>query len=712
MPSCSYYYKLEHTGEPDYEKIPLAEETAENKLNDEIVFNLYNPYKLNPLPEGEYYYFQLRFNSSEFTEKGMMAGIKYKYENITQNTTTLEKYETGIYYIPKLKKKESLTLKLVDKKDYNTESKIQIGIRWCIDDLVNQDFEIKLSEMAISFHSYAHNYRLYEFSTFSDFLIKTGTSLDEEDYNGVYFHFGVNMTQKDIEQVGNLMRKESHLKVVRYSREKGALVWEKVDEALYYDIFIMNNTNPSQEYINNDCFLIALKENKTENGGIFIGRTSENSFPYTVTKDIVVKVVAIIESPIAIRMKFPTSYVYLKNIQDYKTLKEGEVVELSATNLIFVLPKVKESHKWKYFEFNITDIDTEYFIKFASAKKKEDMILPDVEKEEPLDPKEKDGRFVFQYPFDSSDDIFYFGLLPMPKPKVTKYPKISYLLVDKQVDTPKGLKVDDNFLVAYSSEILGKEFIMNKNIAFNKRNDVSFLAKKCNPKEDAYISVYSSRKKLMRKLITESHDLLGDVETTTDLTTILTSDEETFSGIIFSYAANLTNIDKINIHKYIGKGISPKLDYNKETRILSWEGIDDKFSYEIYYLQNTTENENLVKSDCYLLSKKGGEAKYIESNKDSVNFDKPGGFVVTVVGVIKKPIPLRINYGTINIYIEKSIRHYMLIISVIVVSVIILLLIIGFYVIRSRRRKKESGKDPLLEVKENDAVYDDDNELK
>ena len=189
------------------------------------------------------------------------------------------------------------------------------------------------------------------------------------------------------------------------------------------------------------------------------------------------------------------------------------------------------------------------------------------------------------------------------------------------------------------------------------------------------------------------------------------TNSEKDEGITFSFFANMTETDLSKVNQLIETQKRNVPIYDKEKKILTWEKGDET-SYEVYIVKKGKVKK--YNDDCYLYRETHGKLRHFseesgiilkETNETQLAIELQNDQVVTIVGIIDGPVPMRLLYPTLN----RFVITWVLIVIISILSALLVVMCIIMCKCYCRKKMNKTEKEMqkqliVLSMNEVDSV--------
>lgn len=665
-----YYYGIGNSDNSDVQKVPLLALEGEEKTEDGI-YSIYNPNKKVAL-ENNYYYLQIIFNLTEVATKYTnIAKLELTFNSQAQNTTELVEFD-GIYYLSQkdIADKVVLTLQLVEPSKISDVTNIYMYVKGCNDSFSSN---IDLKNGSKNIRKVLSTNQAFNFTLSGVLPTLEYTNNGKDYYNGFYLTYAANLTDEEIKNITNRLRK---IKVKAPSFNNSILTWDNIDEATY-EVYLIEKTNENESKIKNYCDLLTfrrvsrlLSEEIMSSSKITFKTTTENYLPILPTKATLARVVAVSEKK-GLKIRFDYPIITLEASSTPTPDPESERVSLDSSNekveiqinkakIYFKLPSKENSKKkWDYVSFEI-DSSKKYFVSFALLSENEVYT-----QNTNLKAYNKKKKLIFKNNYSketSHNDKSYNLIVTFPEESGGRllsskddFGSIKYNFIEHKETENNLTQTPNKTFEILNKEDLGKSFLLLNSDNVNSQNSVSLVGKTCGKEGKSSLKFYSAGTEIDSKDLSQSYKVYS-VDSFAELLLKIESKEDDFSGVLLSYATNLTEDQMSSVEK--------KLDtkYNNEdTQIsydehkISWNPLfGEDYKYEIFIMKKTEENKKLIEDDCYLTANKNKNGVlYYETKASYIDFNKEKEEYLVKVNLVRtSPISYRVNYGSVEVEIK------------------------------------------------------------
>ena len=157
----------------------------------------------------------------------------------------------------------------------------------------------------------------------------------------------------------------------------------------------------------------------------------------------------------------------------------------------------------------------------------------------------------------------------------------------------------------------------------------------------------------------------------------------------------MTENDLSKVNQLIEKQKRNVPIYDKEKKIITWEKGDET-SYEVYIVKKGKVKK--YNDDCYLYRETHGKLRHLseegeiilkETNETQLEIELQNDQMVTIVGIIDGPVPMRILYPTL----ERFVINWVLIVIISILSVLLVVMCIILCKCYWRKKKNKTEKE-------------------
>ena len=330
----------------------------------------------------------------------------------------------------------------------------------------------------------------------------------------------------------------------------------------------------------------------------------------------------------------------------YEPTQFGKFIQLSSYNVLIKIQKEKE---FQNLEINMKEIENDFSYKLikmqSGSEQKKYIPLPENStlnhfiRRDSLHDKKWYYRLTNPYnsfSSNTSNSEFYFLLsfdknnrMPSYKIKIEYNEKIVYPKLEKNKiafrnksgkNEMTGGKKNDYIII-----VTHKCGNISPRISLNYYYD-NLLAFKAN---DKYNMI------LMKNFYPEMH-----IEINLNYL-------EKYEGVELSYNYIEENEFISNLDYEIYNEMNLQITFDRNYKRLNWDHLSGADHYLIYILQNTQENQNLIKNDCFLLTQEAEKVDYTY-----YQYSKNGKYIINIVAVFENPINFRVVYEPIELNIK------------------------------------------------------------
>ena len=508
-------------------------------------------------------------------------------------------------------------------------------------------------------------YHLYTVNTLTALIIEV--SLLEENpkaTTGFLFNSFRILSKQEKEQLILYSSINEKKEQIIFDYMKHTFYWKQYPQ-MKYTIFFINNADAdiTECTLLTDYYQYYYKQNVK----------FDNNFtsPFFIEDEISIAVLG--EVSVSLKKMyflFPLIRVPIYNIKSGEELPENKEITINEQHLIFMLPL----DEWDFITIELLNVQSEQvkigFLIFESVKK---ITFSTIEKEE-------SNVVVFQKEENKNDYQYYISLKDIKSFK--------YTLSKKSNSKEEAIQFDkENYY--HSGE---KEFSLSNKININHKNEITFICRACSYSYNVSLSLNSGNMNQLNDNFTSQYSI-KQFNTRTEL--IGKTNSEKDEGITFSFFANMTENDLSKVNQLIEKQKRNVPIYDKEKKIITWEKGDET-SYEVYIVKKGKVKK--YNDDCYLYRETHGKLRHLseegeiilkETNETQLEIELQNDQMVTIVGIIDGPVPMRILYPTL----ERSVINWVLIVIISILSVLLVVMCIILCKCYWRKKKNKTEKE-------------------
>ena len=524
-------------------------------------------------------------------------------------------------------------------------------------------------------------YQLYEVNTLSALTIEV--SLLEEKAKvttGFLFNSFRFLSEQDREQLifySNLNEKKEQ---IIFDYMKHTFYWKQYAQMNYTIVYIENaDADITECTLVTDYYPYYYKQNVE----------LDNNFtsPFFIEDEISIAVLGEVSvASTKLYFLFPSIRVPIYNIKSVEDLPQNKEIKINEQHLIIMLPL----DEWDFITIEFINLQSEQakigFFPFESVNR---ITFSTIEKED-------SNVVVFQREEHKNDYQYYISL---------KYIKsFKYSLSKKSTTKEEATKFDnENYYHSGSNE-----FSLSNKININHKNTITFICRACSYSYKVALSLNSGN---MNQLKGEFSSQYSIKQFTTRTELIGKTNSEKDEGITFSFFANMTETDLSKVNQLIETQKRNVPIYDKEKKILTWEKGDET-SYEVYIVKKGKVKK--YNDDCYLYRETHGKLRHFseesgiilkETNETQLAIELQNDQVVTIVGIIDGPVPMRLLYPTLN----RFVITWVLIVIISILSALLVVMCIIMCKCYCRKKMNKTEKEMqkqliVLSMNEVDSV--------
>lgn len=699
-------FMIPHTTQWNYVEIKISniqfsyyyifdKQTIEYRKDNTFVFYSRHP-DISPEKNSKY---SFRFSNTALENPPKKNGDT-QYRVYYEPDVPVKKYEN--FYFNSLGSLPSL---LSDDLNAFTSNKITLAIKACTKPL-------KLSISKYLEETIDENYKIFDIEPLS--LITIGTKQLEEisKYNGFLLSYNLSISDSDRAEAQKFLHSKENLTVPKFNNVSKSISWNSI-EGLQYSIYFLKERN--FECAESDCCLME----KALSNIVQIKKPKKNymySFSSYEGAGIAV-VVGVSKGKLPLRVLYPPIEILIP--YKYDSLVSEKKYKIKGQSYSYALYSYEENaENYDYLQVKISGITKGYKVMFGLYEDNS-YELPNKKT------RNKDFTFVFANPYKNkrgSTEKYYFSLLFVETENSSQ--KKESLLLSESKNEEESYSFNIQVQYEEKSEIKESDlkkredntgyyifkdspsayFEVSDKITQNKENEVFLIAKKCSFDGDDKLKmkVASGLEEniILETELTKSYKVY-EFSTFTEFSGIISGGSNT--NLLLNYAIDLDEAQQTKLNQILS---IKEQDIPKAKGLkLSWKKVEgfSEMKFELYIMKSNENNKKYGGDECYLM-KSDQIIEVLKTSENSTNLEvKENDFIVTVVGIIEEPMPIKIIYPPLQIKKNSSPSSILLYILVFLLAVVVVVFAV-FLIVWRKKKVNSSEIEKEIGINKTDEV--------